>query len=73
MPRFVPVLAVALVVACGGNAAPQQSAAAKDTLTQRQRDSAIGASKLPGAKGIGAAQRAADSLNAQNARLDSIH
>ena len=39
MPRFVPVLAVVFVVACGGNAAPQKSAATKDTITQRQRDS----------------------------------
>ncbi len=73
MSRLIPVLAAALLVACGGNAATQKSGATKDTLTQRQRDSAIGASKLPGAQGIGAAQRAADSLNAQNARLDSIH
>jgi hypothetical protein len=42
-------------------------------MTQRQRDSAIGASGLPGASGIRRAQQLSDSIRAQNARLDSIH
>lgn len=72
MSRLPLLAAVLAVVACGGAPASRQTAAQRDTLTQRQRDSAIGASKLPGAHGITAAQRAADSLSAQSARLDSI-
>ncbi len=44
---------------------------APDTMTRRQKDSAIGQSGLPGAQGINKALRAADSTNAQTARIDS--
>jgi hypothetical protein len=40
--------------------------------TQRERDSVLGASKLPGAAGVRGALRAADSSSARNARLDSV-
>ena len=40
--------------------------------TQRERDSALGASKLPGAAGVRGALRAADSSAARNARVDSV-
>ena len=43
-----------------------------DTLTQRQRDSVIGASRLPGAQGIHKAQAQQDSAKARQARIDSI-
>ncbi len=39
--------------------------------TQRERDSVLGASKLPGAQGVRGALKAADSAAARNARLDS--
>jgi len=47
----------------GGHARP---------ATQRERDSVLGASKLPGAAGVRGAIRAADSAGARNARLDSV-
>jgi len=40
--------------------------------TQRERDSVLGASKLPGAQGVRGALRASDSASARNARLDSV-
>jgi hypothetical protein len=40
--------------------------------TERERDSVIGASRLPGAGGVRGALRATDSAAARNARLDSI-
>jgi hypothetical protein len=40
--------------------------------SQRSRDSVLGASKLPGARGVRGALGAADSAAARNARLDSI-
>jgi len=41
-------------------------------VSERARDSAIGASKLPGAQGVNGALRAVDSAAARRAREDSI-
>lgn len=54
------------------SAADDHQGAAHDTLSQRQRDSLIGASRLPGAQGVRGALRAADSARARAERLDSI-
>ena len=59
-----------LLVACA-KAAPPASASG-DTLTRRQKDSVLGASRLPGARGIRGALSAQDSAAARNARVDSI-
>lgn len=40
--------------------------------SQRERDSILGASRLPGAQGVRGALGASDSAAARNARLDSI-
>jgi uncharacterized lipoprotein YajG len=69
MRRSLPVVAaVVLLVSC---AKPAPSPKATAPLTQRQHDSAIGASGLPGATGIHSAQRVADSMAARRARIDS--
>jgi hypothetical protein len=68
--RAVTILFCAAAVACAK--APQPASSTADTLTRRQRDSILGASKLPGAQGIRGALRAQDSAAAQNARADSI-
>jgi hypothetical protein len=39
--------------------------------TQRQRDSAIGASRLPGARGVAGALKAADSASARRAQEEA--
>ena len=44
----------------------------KKVMTQRQRDSAIGETRLPGASGVRGALRAQDSINARNAVLDTL-
>lgn len=44
---------------------------AQDTLTRRQKDSAIGASAIPGAQGVRGAMNAADSAAARAAAIDS--
>jgi hypothetical protein len=68
--RYGAMLLCVLLVACGK--AQPSGRAAGDTLTRRQRDSVLGASRLPGAQGIRGALRAQDTAAAQNARTDSI-
>jgi hypothetical protein len=57
------------IAACSGQS--KKPAARADTLTTRQRDSAIGASSIPGASGVTKAMNAADSGAARAARIDS--
>ena len=60
-----PLLALCLLAAgCGGQETRPR--------TESERDSIIGASKLPGAAGVRRAIEAADSAAARNARLDSV-
>lgn len=68
--RTVAVLLSLALVACARSDAPRMQNA--DTLTQRQRDSVVGASKLPGAQGISKAQKAQDAENARTAKADSM-
>ncbi|HEX6133348.1 MAG TPA: hypothetical protein VFZ24_05280 [Longimicrobiales bacterium] len=65
------MLLVLVVAACSGDGA-QADTAARDTLTRRQRDSIIGASRLPGARGVQRALEASDSAAARNAAIDSV-
>jgi hypothetical protein len=44
----------------------------RDTLTQRQRDSIVAESKLPGAGAVGAALRASDSMAKRTRAMDSV-
>jgi hypothetical protein len=55
-----------LIIGCGTGETRRSEA------TERQRDSVIGASQLPGAAGVRGALRAGDSAAARNARLDSL-
>lgn len=64
------LIAIALiVVGCSSNDTAMND---RDTMTQRQRDSVLAQSSIPGAGGVGKALSAADSLRARNARLDSV-
>ena len=69
MQRCV-IASCVVVIACTRGEQPRMQSA--DTITQRQHDSVIGASGLPGAQGIAKAQAAQDSAAARAARLDSI-
>lgn len=63
------MLAALVVVGCSSN---DTAANDRDTMTQRQRDSVLAQSAIPGAGGVGKALSAADSIRARNARLDSL-
>jgi hypothetical protein len=67
MKFFFPVLVIALT-ACGSGKSDQ----ATDSLTERQRDSILANSKIPNARAVGSAMRAADSTSAGIHRADSV-
>lgn len=69
MPRrLVAVLPLLALLACTKKPAANT---AQDTLTRRQKDSAIGASAIPGAQGVTKAMNAADTLNNRTSAIDS--
>lgn len=61
------VVLAAGAVACSKDDSDQN----KPQLTQREKDSILGASKIPGAKAVKRALTSADSAAARQARLDS--
>ena len=64
---------VLLVVgACGGGGGSGGRRAAGDTLTERQRDSILAKSSIPGASAVGKAMTAADSAGARVRAADTI-
>jgi hypothetical protein len=62
----VAALSVTLASCAGSDAGNR-----RDTMTQRQRDSVLGQTGLPGARGVTKALSAADSMRARTARADS--
>lgn len=69
---MIRVLVVCLVLAACGGHSGASGAAARDTLTERQRDSILARSRIPGASGVGRALQAADSTNARIRATDSV-
>ncbi|HYT05397.1 MAG TPA: hypothetical protein VEM13_11020 [Gemmatimonadales bacterium] len=71
--RAITAALLVLALACGrGGKSEKSSAAAGDTLTERQRDSILAKSRIPGASGVGRAMRAADSTSARVRAADSV-
>jgi hypothetical protein len=67
---FATLIGFLIAADACGTAAPES--ARRDALTTRQRDSVIGASALPGARGVQKALAASDSAARRGAALDSI-
>ncbi|HXO84864.1 MAG TPA: hypothetical protein VN803_04995 [Gemmatimonadales bacterium] len=67
MKSILPVVTIGFMLACGSGDTSQT-----DTLTQRQKDSILANSKIPGARGVGSALRASDSVSARVQRSDSL-
>jgi|tagenome__1003787_1003787.scaffolds.fasta_scaffold20608988_1 hypothetical protein len=59
-------LAIGMVLGCA-----RQTDAPRRASSERERDSVLGASRLPGATGVRGALRLSDSAEARNARIDS--
>ncbi|MHB0948345.1 MAG: hypothetical protein ACYC3Q_13590 [Gemmatimonadaceae bacterium] len=66
---LLPAAFLLLAVACGRSGADATPDSAK---TQRQRDSAVANSGLPGSQGVGRAMQLQDSQASRNAQLDSL-
>jgi hypothetical protein len=60
-----------LLVACGSSDKSGQTVN-RDTLTERQKDSILANSKIPNARAVGSAMKAADSTSAGIQRADSV-
>ncbi len=71
MYRSTLRLVILLLVACSSGKSAK-SAADGDSLTERQRDSILAQSRIPGASGVGSAMRAADSASARVRATDSV-
>ncbi len=68
LPALTRAWPVLLLLAAGCSSHSHSKRAA----TERERDSVLGASRLPGASGVRGSIRAQDSAAARNARLDSV-
>lgn len=71
MHRIVVIGSLLLAAACGGKS-EEPAPAARTKEQQRAIDSTVGASNLPGARGVQGAMKAADSAAARNRELDSL-
>jgi hypothetical protein len=60
------VLGLGMVLGCA-----RQGDQPRRASSERERDSVLGASRLPGATGVRGALRVSDSAEARNARIDS--
>jgi hypothetical protein len=70
MKSILLVVPLCFVIACGSETSNRT--VNRDTLTQRQKDSILANSKIPGARGVGSAMRASDSISARVGRADSL-
>jgi hypothetical protein len=71
MRPLVLALLLASLAACGSERTDKQ-AVNRDTLTERQKDSILAKSRIPGARAVGRAMTAADSTSAGIRRADSV-
>ena len=70
MKSILWAVPICCVLACGSDKSSQT--VNRDTLTQRQKDSILASSKIPNARAVGRAMKAADSTSAGILRADSV-
>jgi hypothetical protein len=70
--RRTGLAALLLVSSFAGCTPKEDGEAGKHVRSERERDSILGASRLPGARGVRGALGVSDSAAARNARLDSV-
>jgi hypothetical protein len=72
-PIYLLLATTALIACVGSDSGNKTNAINRDTLTERQRDSVLGQSRIPGASGVAKAMRVADSTSARVQSTDTIH
>jgi hypothetical protein len=70
--KVIGFAALVLALACGGSDAGSQQTVNRDSLTQRQKDSILAQSKIPGARAVGRAMNAADSTSARIQQANAV-
>ena len=72
--NILPLLVTLALAGCGGKskASSAGNAGSADTVTERQQDSVLSTSTIPGARGVGAAMRAADATSGGIRAADSV-
>lgn len=70
----LPILLILAIAgaACASEQPDQAQTVNRDTLTQRQKDSILANSRIPGASGVKRAMAVADSTSAQSHRTDAV-
>lgn len=71
-PSALLLAGLLLLLGCGGRGSGTTRRPGSDTLSERQRDSALAKSSIPGASAVGKAMTAADSMSARVQAADSI-
>ncbi len=66
------VIVAACLLALSAGCADKPSTPATDSLTRHQKDSVIGQSRLPGARGVNGAMRLQDSAAVRRAREQAV-
>lgn len=69
---YRPVVSTVLVLATLAGCTKDKEPAAQKATSQRERDSVLGQSKVPGATGVGKAMKVADSAAGRVQLQDSI-
>ena len=69
MKSILWVVPICCMLACGSDNARRTAA---DSLTERQHDSILAGSTIPGAGAVGKAMRAADSTSARVRQSDTV-
>jgi hypothetical protein len=70
--RRLGLAALLLVISFVGCTPKEEGEGGKHVRSERERDSILGASRLPGARVVRGALGVSDSATARNARLDSV-
>jgi hypothetical protein len=70
--HVLPLLSTLAWVGCGGSQPKSASSGSSDTMTELQRDSMLSRSRIPGARGVGAAMRAADATTGGIRATDTV-
>jgi hypothetical protein len=70
MKSILALVPLSILLACGSDKSSQS--VNRDTLTERQKDSILAHSQIPGARAVGRAMNAADSASARAARTDTV-